>query len=651
MVEGETVSAIAGLYYPDGRPIDQHDLDGMAHLLAHRGPDGGGLWVTGSAGLVHRMLWTTPESLQERLPASNGDGTLVITADARLDNRDELIDQLGLTDRSAAATADGALILAAYERWADQCPERLRGDFAFAIWDARRQRLFAARDHFGVRPFYYAFIPEHGFAFASEARALLALDWVPRRLNEERIAEHLIARQYSSASTFIRDIQRLPPGHRLAAARDGLRIDRYYQLDPTRETRLRSDADYAAAFRDHLSEAVRRRLRRAFPSGSLLSGGLDSSAITCLARQLTDSTSMGQWPTFSAIHDRVTTCDESRYITAILKCGGFHAHYFWPDRVSPLLDLERVLWHVDGPTVGGNLYIDWGIYCLARQDGIRILLDGFDGDSTISHGLGYLVELATAGRWGALAREVIPYARALGEPWGHVMASWLWAYGLKPRLTHASAARRAGAVLRSLQRHVSHTANHTADGEQSALLRPDFLQRTGLLEHRQSLAACPPRTEREHHYRRLTDPGLVTVLEVLDHAAAAWGIEVRFPFWDRPLVEFCLSLPAEQKIRRGWTRFVMRQALEGILPPEVQWRPGKTDHHDGFATGLLTFERQRLAEIVARPPRIIAEWIDLGELRGRFARCVSGGATPADLDSVWQVVSLALWLHSSGLAS
>ena len=640
------MSAIAGLYHLDGRPVDRHDLDSMARLLAHRGPDGGGLWIAGPVGLAHRMLWTTPESLQEHLPAGSDDGTLVITADARLDNRDELIDRLGLADQSAAALTDSALIRAAYERWGDRCPEQLRGDFAFAIWDAQRQQLFAARDHFGVRPFYYAFLPAHGFAFASEARALLTLDWVPRRLNEERIAEHLIARQYNSASTFIRDLLRLPPGHRLTAARDGLRIERYYQPDPTRETRLRSDADYAAALRDHLAEAVRRRLRRAFPAGSLLSGGLDSSAITCLARRLTSDTSPGQWPTFSAIHDRVTTCDESRYIAAVLECGGFHPHYFWADRVSPLLDLERVLWHVDGPTVGGNLYIDWGIYHLARQEGVRILLDGFDGDSTISHGLGYLVELATAGRWGALAREVIPYARALGEPWGHVMASWLWAYGLKPRLTHLPAARRAGAALRRLLRHDP----RPADGRQSALLRPDFLQRTGLLERRQAMAACPPRTEREHHYRRLTDPGLVTVLEVLDHAAAAWGIEVRFPFWDLPLVEFCLSLPAEQKIRRGWTRFVLRQAMEGILPPEVQWRPGKTDHHDGFATGLLTFERERLAEMVARPPTIIAEWIEPAALRDRFARCASGAATPDDLDRVWQVVSLALWLHSAGLA-
>ncbi|MEP7356295.1 MAG: asparagine synthase-related protein, partial [Anaerolineales bacterium] len=285
------MSGLCALLNFDGRPVDRAELEKMTARLAHRGPDAGGIWPPSGGGpadpgspvgLGQRLLWTTPESLHERLPLASADGQLAITADARIDNRDELFGLLGLADHSLA---DSALILAAYAKWGERCPEHLLGDFAFAIWDAGKQALFCARDHLGNRPLFYHQAP--GFAaIASEIKALLVLPQVPRRLNERRIAEYLATLHDDTAITFYQDIHRLPPAHSLTLSRAGAKLERYWALDPARALPPASDEAYADGFRELFTEAVRCRLRSAYPVGAMLSGGLDSSSIVCVARQL-----------------------------------------------------------------------------------------------------------------------------------------------------------------------------------------------------------------------------------------------------------------------------------------------------------------------------------------------------------------------------
>ena len=185
------MSGIVGLVTRGGEPVKRLELEGMLTSLAHRGPDGTGVWCEGPAGLGHLMLWTTPESLLERLPLVSPGGHLVLTADARIDNRADLIRTLALGGRPAEALTDSHLILAAYEKWGERCPEHLLGDFAFALWDARQHRLFCARDHMGVKPLYYYKSPRL-FACASELKALFYLPEVPRRVNDMRVVDHLI---------------------------------------------------------------------------------------------------------------------------------------------------------------------------------------------------------------------------------------------------------------------------------------------------------------------------------------------------------------------------------------------------------------------------------------------------------------------------
>jgi asparagine synthase (glutamine-hydrolysing) len=209
--ERMNMSGIAGIYFLDGRSVDNVDLERMVARLAHRGPDGKGVWSEGCVGMGLGMLWTTPESLHEKLPLMNQRGDLVITADARIDNRAELIAKLNLTDSPPGDITDSELILASYERWGERCTDKLLGDFSFAIWDGREHALFCARDHFGVKPFYYYYLSERIFAFASEIKALLCLKEVPRQLNEVRVADYLVSMFDDKAITFYQDILRLPP--------------------------------------------------------------------------------------------------------------------------------------------------------------------------------------------------------------------------------------------------------------------------------------------------------------------------------------------------------------------------------------------------------------------------------------------------------
>ena len=610
----------------------------MLESVAHRGPDGAGAWNEGPAGLGHRMLHTTPESLHEELPLVNRSEDLVLTADARIDNREELIVALGCTGRPREEITDGELILGAYERWGERCPERLLGDFAFAIWDRRRQVLFCARDHMGVRPFYYHHRSGRVFVFASEIKALLCVPEVPRRLNEVRVADYLVPILEDKAITFYQEILRLPPAHRMTVGRGGIRMEPYWSLDPSREIRYSSDEEYAEVFRNVFAEAVRCRLRSAFPVGSMLSGGLDSSSIVCVARQLLAQDGDRQLRTFSAIFDDLPQCDERPFINAVLAGGGLDPHYIHADRVSPLADLDRVLDHEDEAFYAPNLFMHWALFKAAYRQDVRVLLDGIDGDSTVSHGLVRLTELARRGRWKTLGVEVRELSRRLDHsPW-RLLLRYVFR-PLAPELV-----RQAWRGLRG---------SKGPPGIADTIVNPNFVQRINLTERVQAVQghrSRQARTSREDHLLHLSTGLIPFALEVNDRAAAAFSIEPRYPFCDKQLVELCLALPPEQKLQHGWTRMVMRRALANSLPAEVQWRGGKSDLSPNFTRGLLTFERRLLEEVVLNNPRAIEEYVDLPALREAHHRYISRG-TEADALIVWKATTLALWLRRTGLAS
>jgi asparagine synthase (glutamine-hydrolysing) len=670
------MSGIVGILYLDDRKVDRQKLERMVDSIAHRGPDGATIWSEGSIGFGHRMLWTTPESLLETFPLVNTTGDVVLTSDARIDNRDELIRNLDLTDRPAEKITDSQLILSAYEKWGEDCPQYLLGDFAFAIWDERQQRIFCARDHFGVKPLYYHYQSGKAFYFASEIKALLCLPGIPRRVNEVRIADYLYPMLEDKSITAYEGIFRLPPAQTMTVSVRG-QIDRqtYWTLEFKKELRLGSDEEYAAAFREVFTEAVRCRLRSAFPVGSHLSGGLDSSSITCVARNLLRSQG-AKLHSFSNVFDTVTECDEREFIEPIVAQGGLTPHYLHPDRTGPLSQWEDIFPADEEPClIGANGYLVWGLNRAAQDAGVRVVLDGFDGDTTVSHGMGYFAELARQGQWGTFAAE----ANALCQHFDNSPSAILHYYGLTylEELAKQWKWLEFAKAVRSLGRHFKISSykklllryglkpiipsvllkvwqflhgRNSASNNIPTLVNPNFSRRIGIESRAVALDAPqhPIKSDREEQWRTLTSGGLTLVLEQGDRGAAACSIESRHPFMDKRLIEFCMALPASQKLKQGWTRAILRRAMEGILPETVQWRGGKTDMNPNCLYGLLNYNQKLLDEVVFAQTESIAPYIDLNTLRQSYKRLVlDGKVTNEDFSRVWQAIGLALWLRQT----
>jgi asparagine synthase (glutamine-hydrolysing) len=638
------MSAILGIYYLNHQPVDPTDLGRMADILAHRGLDNSGIWSEGSVGFGHRMLWTTPESLLEKLPLVNSRGDLAITADARLDNRDELIAALGFCHHPQEKITDSQLVLAAYEKWGESCLEHFLGDFAFAIWDQRQQKLFCARDHMGVKPFYY-YCSNSVVVFATEVKAILCLPEIPRRLNEIRVADHLIGSLEDKSSTFYQDILRLPAGHSFTISPKGNKLQSYWSVNLKHELHLGSSEEYVEAFRDIFTEAVRCRLRSAFPVGTMLSGGLDSSSIACVARNLLIEAGNQPLSTFSAIFPSLAAVDpridERPYMEAVVNMGGVDAYYVHADQISPLVARNQVSWHLDGACLAPNLYMDWAIFQAAHQQGVRILFSGVDGDTTVSYGHEYLSVLAQTGRWQKLIAE----ARGLSREFYDSAVSprrLIWEYGFKPIIPQS--------ILQLSDKLRGRGQSLWPD---SRLIHPDFAKRIGLVEHTQELMANGinlARTAKQEHWYALTSGLMQYSLQTLGELAGAFSLELHYPFCDRRLVEFCLALPPEQKLHQGWTRSILRRAMNGILPPEVQWRKGKGNLSANFKQRLKEDEQETLKAVILNNSPLIEDYVNIPALRAAYQRYTSQPLhREADAFNIFMAVTLALWLKQTNL--
>ena len=624
------MSGVFGLWYLDGRPVEPETLGRMGEVMAHRGPDGAGVWRDGRVGVGHLAFHTTPESGFAEQPLVNGEGDPVVSADVRLDNRERLLKTLGY-DSPPWEVSDAALILRAYQRWGEECVEHLIGDFAFVIWDRSENRLFCARDHFGVRPLYYVHSPGRLFACASEVKALLTLPEVSKEVDDLEVARLLVLPVWDNpGATFYREVRRVQPAHSLTVGTEGTRERRYWSLDPERTLRLGSDEEYAEAVRESFVEAVNARLRAAGRIGTMLSGGLDSSAITCVAAQsLAGSDSQLPLRTFSAVYPTATASDERRYIHEILRMYDTEPHFFSADAVNPLGEAEVLGRIIDGPIEGGNAYSGWNLYRSAADSGTQVVLDGFDGDTTISHGTGRLTELALANHWWALAWELRDFARTTNEPWYPVFRSWVRGYAIKPLVRK----------LRGFDNGDTSWAKHTA--ARLRMLEDDYRRR---IEPHIEPRPKEPRTAREEHYGRLTRADLLKNLGIVEALGAGAGVEVRFPFFDVRLVELCLSIPAEQKLRRGWIKFVMRNSMNGILPEKVRWRLDKSDLSAGLYYALRTHGRGSMESVANSSERSLAEFIKPSYVAETYPRFLAGTLSKFPEFYYWRVLVLALWL-------
>ncbi|SEP21079.1 asparagine synthase (glutamine-hydrolysing) [Halorientalis persicus] len=580
------------------------------------------MWCDTHVGLGHQQLETTPESKFDDQPVRDED--LVITADARIDNREELFRTLPIST-SPTETPDSQLLLAAYRRWGNHCVEHLAGSFAFVIWDGSSETLFCARDQFGVKPLYYH-LDENMFAAASEIKALLTIPDVPGNLNETKIGDFLAGMFDDLENTYYKTIQRVPPAHAMHIGAEGHEIWQYWDLNPTRTITLESDAAYERRFRELLEQAVQCRLRNDGQIGAALSGGIDSSSITVVARDLLPTDK--PLHTFSNVFDDAPRSDEREYIETVIDRDGIEPHFI-SKKVGSLVDLDDLQDYFCIPPHNTMHFTRWERAKRADDVGVDVLLGGARGDNTIGYGLGLLPQLFLTGRWLHLRRELRSMCNILDASMREMFVRHILT-----EVTPDSVNR----FRRRLKRQpvLLEKANPTLDS--------DFVDRFGLADRYKEFKSKPLRlTNRARKDQRrslLTGAGVAT-FETTDLIHAAFGVEPRYPFTDTRLVEFSLAIPPTQQFLDGWTRSIARRSLDNLLPDKVQWRPWKTVMNAAFHNALAR-EDERLQQLFSNPGPL-EKYLDMDELRERYDQFYEHGA-PQDANILWRALSLWVWL-------
>jgi asparagine synthase (glutamine-hydrolysing) len=613
------MSAIAGLLRLDGQEVARRDLERMANALAMHGPDRSDVMLAGNVGLVHVLMRMTPEDQFDRQPWRGVTGS-VITADLRLDNRDEVLARIGVAPPDAMAWPDARVLLAAWEKFGDDVWTTLRGPFAAAIWDPRSRALTLARDHLGLNVLMWH-KTARSFAFATMPKGLFALPEVARELNEEKLADFLVLNHADHATAIYRNIFRVLPAHVVSVKSDGSIVQRrYWSSADIKPIRLASDQAYADGMRECLDRAVRRQMRSAHPIGCFLSGGLDSSAVAALAaRALGEKNqrlaAFTQVPR-SGFDGRVPDgryADETPYVEAIRKSvGNIDVSYVRNDACDDFAELERFFIALEGP-VRNPTTLGWmlAIPRLARAQGRRVLLGGLYGNTTVSwSGWSQAVDHLRRGRLLTTYRQWRQFYR-------HSRYSrWV---AFRKLIIEPLVPEKLGNW--GDRRHYPH---RIAPWQDHAVIRPDFAKATRVDER-------APEVGHDFLYRLRPgerSAGLTPVDYVGDWQAAekaTTGVEVRDPTADMDVVSYCFGVPPEQYLIEGIDRSLIRRAMWGLLPEMVL-----TNRLSGLqsADWYEKLERRRdqlareIAELASSP--LARRAIDLARLQRSVANWPTG---------------------------
>ena len=593
------MSAILGILNRSGKPVDEQTLYPAMAAIDCYTHDRTATWANDTAAFGHIMRFTTPESLTETLPLTVGD--LTITADARLDYRDDLFAALAIPHSERSNLPDSLLILRAYEKWGENCPKFLIGDYAFVIWDARQQLLFGARDHIGVKPLYYYDTPEL-FAFATDLRALLAFNDVAVEIDETEIANYLllgILGYEGKYHTFFKNVHKLTYGHSFTLHDGDLRTQRYWFPADTPKIRLASVEQYADRLYELVEQAVAARLRTAFPVGTHLSGGMDSSAVTVLAarllRQRGQKPDVFSWSPPPGEHWEKT---EHRRILPVCEQEGIE-----PIFTEQTLEAWEAMQGIDVSTTPVNtLSMESIIQPKAAERGIRVMLSGWGGDEFVSYyGDGLAAEWFLRGRWLKLAqllglrgvfRNPLRLRRVSRRFWEKV------ALPLLPDSVYLALSGKTRSAWRT------------------TFIAPEFAAR---LKSQLRPPAAPVRVLRSAQATqcRIYENGYLSDrIESWAIFGAEYGLTYGFPLLDRRVMEFIFAIPGELHTLEGKWRYLHRRAMARILPASVAWDLVKDD--PALIAHGLEFEA-RLAEADSKDSLIDRSrtnlWVDVARLR------------------------------------
>ncbi|NOZ09442.1 MAG: hypothetical protein GXP09_00120 [Gammaproteobacteria bacterium] len=562
------MSGICGQVNFDGTPVDPQLLRKMTQAAIHRGPDGVHYSIQNHVGLAHLSVHTTPESVTEQQPIWSKNKKYCITADARIDNREELIKPL-LTDGALSnpTPGDAELILASYQKWGTACPEKLVGDFAFAIWDIKKQQIFAARDRLGCRSFHYHH-SDQKFSWATEPSQLLAKPNCPLQLNHHLILQDLALPGVGGrCDSYFDGIFKLAPGERLVVNRSGINKEVYWDFDPDKEIHYSDDRDYIDHFRELFTQAVKVRLRTYGSVALFMSSGLDSTPIAATAAQLHSATP-GEIPKLQILHwtyGRTPNANEFLLAREVAAQTGLSYHEQNVDDFWPLYDYPQQFPLASEPFCSPAYGFYKGtINTLSKSQRPKVCMTGFSGDFLIGGpNPYYMQQFIKRGQIAKLARKIRSQAHLTGLP--HRMG-W-YDYFIQPLYVQplrAQLARLLGGYRQRLPKYIN----------------PDLAQCVNLwawkqanTEHRiiNLFGSAPQWTDpaRNTRYRSITRHQNVRFRAWQDNCMAHLGAENWEPWDDIRLAEFVLAIPPEQLCRGLNQKLIIRQAMINHLPRKV----------------------------------------------------------------------------------
>ncbi|TAL11936.1 MAG: asparagine synthetase B [Nitrospirae bacterium] len=630
------MSGILGMWNLNGRPAEKAVLAGLSETLAHRGPDAEGLWVQGSVGLASRLFRVTPESSTETQPLVQASGAVVVF-DGRLDNREELLKDLKSSCDISAASPDPALVLAAYEAFGDQFPERLTGDFALGLFDPKRHRLLVARDAIGVRPLYY-YRSQDLFLFASEIKAILAHPQVAAQPQDDCLAGFLLDGTLDSQGmTFFKDIFGLLPSHLAVLTPDEFRTRRYWDFDLARQTRFKSFPDYAEAFRHHLEQAVGRRLRSAYPVAVSVSGGLDSSSILCLAETLRQRGRTHYPPLLGISYTSAdgTPSDEKAFLLEIERAYGIAIERI-PTRLGSLQGCRDAVWSVESPFMDNQWNTTHRLLQTARSRGARVLLTGHWGDQ-ILFTPDYLNDLFDHLKWG----QVWTHLEEIGR-WCTDVDPWQLRRGFVHDLVRRHVPEALIPWLRRLRAHLTRST-------------PSHLWYTeGMRKRAWRFANSQPHADGRFPtayaralYKEARSKYYGLCMEWNNKVASRNGLEMAFPFFDRDLISFLMSIPGDMQAWKGVPKAILREALRGVLPEAIRERRWKADFSDLVNAGRERDYPQLVQCLQAEEMAVKFGYVKGTVLRKDFARIKERirGPNCAVSWGLSDLLGLELWLQ------
>ena len=510
--------------------------------LSHRGPDGRDVLLTRQVAMGHWHFWTTPEEVQERQPLEMAGLPFKIVLDGRLDNRSELIAELGLSTERGNRLSDAALILHSYERWGTQCLEHFIGPFALVLWDERAGELLCGRDALGDRTLFYSFKGTR-MVVASEPWAVIGAGDYSIEFDDRAIAYYFALRVPEDGQTFFKNILELLPAHEIVVHATGERQWRYWQPGPSKREKDKSDREYAEEFRDILMESVRCRIRATTPVGVLMSGGLDSTSVACLAARMIAPTPLA---TISYVFDELTDCDERQYINSVKEKWNARSIQIACDEAWPFKDWPN--WPLNPNQPDWNVYrqLKEHAYQSAHGEGLRVLLTGEFGDQLYSAERDFLADLIADGRLMDAGRELSQHIRYAG-------LRWTWERGYLQQVGRRMLNRIPGRSHLHGRRNPSPT--WLTPFSTGNLSRPGYEQ--------------DPQIENKNGMLELLG-AMICAGETI--YASRCAVEQRYPYRDRRLVEYVLSLPAYQLYYRGYIKYVLRTAMQDILPQMIRTR-------------------------------------------------------------------------------